>query len=393
VPENGYTKPTATMTLSPVTSLASPFNELYIQGRTKVKATFADGEGKYGADIVSYVMLVVGDKAYGSPSYTSGYLSKTGNIKVQGVVTDSRGFKQTYEQTITVIPYTKPRVIPITGESSIVCARCDENGNPIDNGTYLKIKAKRSYSKVESNGEQKNFCTIRYRHKPEGGSYSSWVNILDSDSASDEIETSALLDGTLLTTRTYIVQVGVVDDLGETDYTSIRIPTDKIFMHRAGSLNSLGIGKYAEEENTFDVAQDITAVFRGDVRFVGEEWKSCALGTGVSASTVNSGRWGGSGVYYRVCAGGKHIYVAFNVSFTTSNSTVRAESEKIPYPPDYDVYALCPVGFADGSRGIATASVSPSGKVNIYAVHKLPGATLSTGEKVNWIDGYIDYWT
>jgi hypothetical protein len=96
-----------------------------------------------------------------------------------------------------------------------------------------------------------------------------------------------------------------------------------------------------------------------------------------------------------VCAGGKHIYVAFNVSFTTKTSTVRADSETIPsaYRPSYDVYALCPVGFSDGSRGIATVSVSPSGRVNIYAVHKLPGAVLSSGETVSWIDGYIDYWT
>jgi hypothetical protein len=186
--------------------------------------------------------------------------------------------------------------------------------------------------------------------------------------------------------------VQAVDDIGEAATTTISIPTDKVYMHEAASMNSLGIGKYAEEENTVDIAEDVTAIFRGEVLFKSEAWISRALGTNVTESTVNSGRWGGTGVYYRVCAGGKHIYVAFNVSFITSTSTVRAESETIPFPPNYDVYALCPVGFSDGSRGIATVSVSPRGRVNIYAVHKLPGATLSTGDTVNWIDGYIAFW-
>jgi hypothetical protein len=187
--------------------------------------------------------------------------------------------------------------------------------------------------------------------------------------------------------------VQAIDAIGETGTTTIFVSTEMVYMHRAGSINSLGIGKYAEDPNTVDIAEDMTTIFRGDVQFKSEAWISRALGTNVAASTVKSGRWGGSGVYYRLLAGGKHVYVAFNVSFITSSSTVRAESETIPYPPTYDVYALCPVGFSDGSRGIATVSVSPKGRVNIYAVHKLPGATLSTGDTVAWIDGYIDYWT
>ena len=390
IPNNSSTQPTATMTVSPVSNLSSPFNTLYIKGRTKVDVDFTNAEGKYGASIVSYAVSVCG-KNYGSP-FTSEYITTEGSVEVKGTIKDSRGFIREYTKTVTYIPYTNPRIIPASGDSEIICARCDASGKLNDSGTYLKIKAKRSYSKVESNGAQKNFCYIRYRYKAEGGSYSSWTTILATDASSDEVSTGALLKGTLETTKSYVVQVGVVDNLGEADATTVNIPTDKVYMHRAGSMNSFALGKYAEDDNTFDVAQDITAIFRGDVMFRGEAWLPRALGTNVFESTVYSGRRGGTGVYYRVCAGGKHVYVAFNVSFTTSSKTVRVESETIPNKPDYDVYALCPVGFSDGSRGIATASVSPNGRVNIYAVHKLPGATLSTDETVAWIDGYIDYW-
>lgn len=390
IPNISATQPTATMTLSPVSSLASPFNTLYIKGRTKVNVNLTNGAGKYGASVVSYKVIIDG-KSYGSP-YTSEYITTDSEVEVKGTVTDSRGFSRTYTQKVSVLPYANPRIIPASDEDEIICARCDASGNLSESGTYLKIKAKRDYSKVVS-GSQKNFCSIRYRYKPEGGSYSSWTTILADNAASDEVTTGALLGGGLEVAKSYVVQVGVIDTIGEAASSTIQIPTERVYMHKAGSKRSFAFGKYAEEENTFDVAQDITAIFRGDVQFKSEAWISRALGTGVTASTVNSGRWGGSGVYYRVCAGGKHIYVAFNVSFTTSTSTVRAESQTIPIPPDYDVYALCPVGFSDGSRGIATVSVSPKGRVNIYAVHKLPGATLSNGDTVQWIDGYIDYWT
>lgn len=392
IPNIDATQPTATMTLSPVTSLAAPFNTLYIKGKSKLDADFSGGAGKYGATVTSYSMSVEG-KDYADPHTTDNYLLNPGSVTVKGIVTDSRGFSRTYTKDITVIDYGAPKILAVSGESEVIAARCDSGGNLVDNGTYLKIKAKRSYSKVVSSGVQKNFCSIQYRYRVEGGTYSSWTTILAGSASSDEIVTGALLDGILSVERTYNVQVRAVDDIGEVAVTTIMISTEKVYMHKAGSINSLGIGKYAEEGNTIDIAEEITTVFRGGVTFKSEAWVELPLGTGVTASTVNSGRWGGTGVFYRVCAGGKHIYVAFNVAFTTSSSTVRAESYTIPYPPSYDVYALCPVGFSDGSRGIATVSVSPKGRVNIYAVHKLPGATLSTGEAVKWIDGYIDYWT
>lgn len=391
IPNIDATKPTATLSVSPVSSLASPFNSIYIKGKTKATASLASGVGKYGASIASY-KVSIGSQSGASPQ-TSEYFTSSGDVTITGTVTDTRGYSRTYTHKISVIDYSAPRIIAASGEDSVIAARCNSAGVLDDNGTYLKIKAKRSYSKVLSANVQKNYCAIQYRYKVEGGSYSSWTEILSRTASSDEIVTGALLGGVLSISSTYVVQVRAIDDIGDAGTTNIFVSTEKVYMHRAGSLNSIGIGKYAEEENVVDISEDMTAIFRGEVQFMSEAWISRTLGTNVTASSVNSGRWGGSGVYYRVCAGGKHIYVAFNVSFTTSSSTVRAESETIPYPPNYDVYALCPVGFADGSRGIATVSVSPRGRVNIYAVHKLPGATLSTGDTVNWIDGYIDYWT
>lgn len=399
IPNIDATKPTATLTISPVTSLGSPFNTIYIKGKTKVTANLTSGAGKYGASVTSYSVSI--GSQVGTPPQTSQYLTVSGDVIVRGTVTDSRGFSRTYTETITVIDYGKPRILPISSQSSVIVARCNAEGALDDNGAFLLIAARRSYSEVSSEGVQKNFCAIQYRYKESTGSYSSWITILDRTAATDEIVTEPLPGFEI--TKSYFVQIRAIDDIGESVISVTTISTEKVYMHRAGSKNAFALGKLVEKDNTFDVAEDITAIFRGKLNFPGEKWTALELYSSVSESETAVGRYGGSGAYYRVCVGEKRIIVIFNVKFTTSSSTVRVVDRyktgttefQIPaaYRPSYDVYALCPVGFEDGSRGIATVSVAPSGRVNIYAVHKLPGATLSNGDAVEWIDGYIDFWT
>lgn len=272
VPKISSTLPDPGATLKSVHSLVADFDGLYIQGKSKVKATFA-GKGKFGATIKSYSMKVEG-KSYGSSdSYTSGYLSEYGTVDVSLSATDSRGYTNTVVKQITVIAYSSPKILPATGDSDFVIARCDEAGNLSDSGTYLKIKAKRSYSLVKSNGVQKNFCKIRYRYKLESAaSYSSWVTILETDALdSNEIVSEPLLGGTLLATNTYVVQVGVIDRVGQQANTTASIPTDKVYCHRDGNRRSFTFGGYVEDDNTFAIAEDIAVKVKGSMTIGGHE--------------------------------------------------------------------------------------------------------------------------
>lgn len=254
VPDNSQTKPSVSMTLSPVGSLPDAFSGLYIQGKTRVRAAFT-GSGKYGASIASYGMTVEGKGYYGVSDYTSGYLSQYGEIKVNGYAADSRDYVGSVGMTIPVISYAKPKIQPISGESGVVAARCDGDGNISDSGTYLKIKAKRVYSKVVSDGVQKNFCRIRYRYRSEAsGNWSGWTTILESTAESDEVTTGALLDGALAVNTTYLVQVQASDDIGEDGSTTISVPTEKIYMHRNGAMEAIGFGTYVTESNLMDLA-------------------------------------------------------------------------------------------------------------------------------------------
>lgn len=260
VPDNSNTKPTVSMTLSPVSSLPGAFEGLYIQGKTKVKAVLT-ATGKYGSSIKAYSMNVDGNNYGPSAGYTSNFLTSPGSKTVYGYATDNREHTGSVSLGITVIEYGPPKI------QNVVAARCDINGNISESGTYLKIIAKRSYSPVYSGGSQKNFCQIRYRYKAAtAASYGSWETILAaSNLSSDEIITEPLLDGTLGVDTTYLVEVQAVDDIGDHSETVINIQTETVYMHK--TKNAMGLGKYAEGENLLDVGWD--AHFHGEVR-IGE---------------------------------------------------------------------------------------------------------------------------
>lgn len=394
VPKITSTLPDPGATLAPVHSLGTTFDGLYVQGISKVKAAFA-GSGKYGATIKSYSMSVEGESYDSTDSYTSGYLKEYGTITVKVTATDSRGYSNTVSKSIFVMAYSKPKVIAISGASDIICARCDSSGNLSDSGTYLKVKARRSYSMcMDESGVQHNFCGIRVRYKQENGSYTAWKTLLAATTlTAEEVNTSALYEGVLLVTNTYIAQVDVVDTIGNHTSVTFTIPTDKVYMHKNGAMNSLGIGKYVETDNMVDVAEDITVRVRGELRvgdrtFSDTGWISLGLNAAVAEATLNTGR-NGKGCFYRVI-NGNHVYVAFDCSFTYSGAAITVSASQIPapYKPIRNHYAM----NTTNGRGIARCFVNSSGDVRIDHVQNMAAAETTEAFTANWIDGYIDYW-
>lgn len=245
VPDNASTKPAVSMTLEPVHSLPSKFASFYIQGKSKVKGTLS-ASGKYGASVKTLLMLA-GGKSYGSAEgYTSDYLNTYGALTVTGYATDSRGFAGENAKEIQVVAYTAPKL------DSVSAIRCNSSGTASESGTYLKIYVKRSYTTVSG----QNICQVQYRYSQDGSSYSSWSTILQSTKATDEVTTGALL-GTLSAQASYVVHIRAVDEIGNPAESFITLPTEKVYWHRDGARNALGLGKYNEKDNALDSAWDI----------------------------------------------------------------------------------------------------------------------------------------
>lgn len=247
IPENASTKPSVSMTGVPVSSLSSPFSDMFIQGMSKFQATIT-ASGKYGAAIVSQKLTIEG-QSYGEP-YISGFIASSGDVTVKATATDSRGFTSEVQKTITVIPYQKPKLLPGAGESSIICARCDASGNLTESGTYLKIVAGRSYSKVTVDDAQNNFCEIRYRYRLESANtFSDWITLLDkSDISADTVNSGAIANVVASAQSTYVVQLGVADDVGEAAAIQFVIPTDFVTIDCPDAYGGrrMGIFRYVD---------------------------------------------------------------------------------------------------------------------------------------------------
>ena len=259
--------------LNPVTSNAK-FSSLYLQGISKVSATLS-GKGTYGAYIESLTMLV-GDERYSFKpnnqpeewvsdiTLTSDILHEGGDVRVRCFARDSRGrLSDMLDTTINVIPYGSPKILPASDDDRIICARCDKDGKLSNSGTYLKIKARRSYFTVTSEGEQKNFCEVRYRYRTESDTdFSDWITILDKSKIDTDTIAPDPIPGVVSATDTaYVVQVGVIDDVGESDASTFNIPTDFVVLDIPASKQGkrIGVGRFAANSNTpgVDLGMDL----------------------------------------------------------------------------------------------------------------------------------------
>ena len=252
VPNNESTQPTvSSMSVAPSSNLLSPYNGLYIQGHSKVKATLGFGT-KYGASVVASNITVNG-KSYDSP-YESDILYNTGKVSIKATVKDSRGFYGTNYKEIEVIPYNKPYITAKSNENSVIVARCDASANLTESGTFLKIKAKVAFSKIMSNGVQINYGNIKFRYRKEGGAYSEWSTILNGiTDKSDEVITPPLLSGALDIKSNYQVQVVAYDNLYESEPFTTAIPSDSVYMDRPAGGKSMGLGGYSSGDGNLDI--------------------------------------------------------------------------------------------------------------------------------------------
>lgn len=373
VPDREDTRPDVTLEAAPVSNLPSAFDGIYLQGKTKAAVTVT-GQAKFGASVVS-TTVQVGSTTYQGQDVTTGFLSAQGQTKVVAQVTDSRQIIGTAETQIQVLPYWPPQLRNASGDTEVVVARCNAAGDLDDTGTYLMIRASVAYAKVESNGEQKNFCLVRYRCRASDGpefSEDDWVILLERGSQTDQVVSGPLLSGTLAAEKSYQVQLQAVDDVGERTPLNITVPTAKVYMHRDARRRSIAFGKMIEHDDSVEIDEDIKIRLPGDVY--------TALGYSSYVTGDSSGRT--SSCSYRVALG--RVSVAFRCTVGTgAGDPVPVNLEPIPvgYRPPTRVYSLCAC-----NAGEALVSVDQYGMVYIERV-----MAWASGVTELLVDGWIEY--
>lgn len=383
IPNNSSTKPDVTLSVAPVNTDGVAWKNLYVQGISQAKPTIS-ATGRYGATISSKYMTLDGRKYTTSP-YTSNVLSEDGERVMYAYATDSRGFTRSVSKKITVIPYAKPTIKACSGETNVVCDRCDSSGNLSDDGKYLRIKALRSYSKIMSGGTQHNYCSFKYRWKKAGGTYSSWITALEKTKTSTNTVDLTLSNICTDVTSSYYVQLLVEDDVGKYTQTTYMVPTTSVDFNLRDGGGGAAFGCYAEEKNVLAIADN------WNLKVYGDRWKSLGISSNATTpdiTTYSFGRATPGTCSYRV-ENGNHVYVQINCGFTWAGDSIVVSDVAIPsaYRPPRDIFSYC----ATGGKYIVKLAVSSLGKVVVSNVQDMSASTHSDSATINWIDGYIDY--
>ena len=260
LPETDATKPSLTMAITPVTPYAK-FSSLYLKGISKVKATFG-GSGKYGSSIGAYSLFVDGGghtDAVLSNTHTSNVLSQSGEVRVIGYVSDSRGYGSNKTEKINVIAYESPYISPQSGYKKVICERCKSDGTAADSGTYLHVKGTRNYTKINTNGIV-NTCSVRCRYKAEGGIWShdsgQGVDVLLSTNTSTD-NFDVILPGIVSDPKlTYVVELNITDDTQLSSYIEFRIPSEAVDFELREGGRGAAFGKHSTKENFLECELD-----------------------------------------------------------------------------------------------------------------------------------------
>lgn len=366
VPDIEITRPTIAMELTPVTPYEK-FAYLYLQGISAVKATFS-GSGKYGATIASYAMQIDG-KSYPSP-YTSDILSKSGSVTITGVANDSRGLYNKVSQTINVIAYEGPYISPSEESTKVICERCTEDGTRSDTGTYLHIKGKRNYTKINTNGIV-NTCSVRCRYKPEGGEWSHDKGggvgvLLWTDTSTDEFDVILpnIVTNTLLS---YTVELNIIDDTYIPSAMVFDIPSESIDFELRDGGKGAAFGKHAVHEKMLECEWD--ARFNGSVSLGDDVITDVVIEEGTKSVTATEGQveW-----YYRKWLNGRaecwcKRNVDVNINTAWGTALYYGLTTALPYPFEFVTVPITQTTCEYGNDNMSLFIASGGAGATTYA--------------------------
>ncbi len=143
-----------------------------IQGHSVLQVTPGTAAAKNFAEISGYTASCDGVNVSGTSggALSLGSVSKSGQVTVTLTVTDTRGYTASASKTVTVVPYSPPKV------SSLTLRRTN------DIEAEMQLKFSGSISAVSVDGAAKNSLqTVRYRYKKTSeSSYGSYVSVLSA---------------------------------------------------------------------------------------------------------------------------------------------------------------------------------------------------------------------
>lgn len=204
---------------------------VYVKGKSKVTLEIVGAAGTYGSTISKY--SITGDEQSATASkYTTGVLNNSGTVTFTGVVTDSRGRTATKTANISVVDYSSPKI------TDFLVQRCNSGGTLTDEGTYVKVTPKWSYSSVNS----KNTFSAKVDYKTKAATTWGTATTVTTSGSSYIIG-----GGGISANTSYDIRL-TIQDAFETVTKTITIPTAKTTLDFRNGGNGIAVGKVAESD-------------------------------------------------------------------------------------------------------------------------------------------------
>jgi hypothetical protein len=234
----------------------------YVQSVSSVAATIVGATGSYGSTITSY-SISGHELNVQSSSGTSNTFTTSGNVTYTAKITDSRGRSATKTATIYVVPYQKPSV------SITNMYRCDVNGNPQNEGTYVRIIA--DYSTASLSTLSRTY-TIKQQEAPLVATWTTVVNKALLSSASGTIQYTI---PNISVTNSYNILIAVEDNYGSATATN-KVGVASCLMNI--EKDGVGIGKFYTQ-GTLDVGGEM--YIDGSLKMT-DLYSTASFGMGIS---------------------------------------------------------------------------------------------------------------
>lgn len=361
-------------------AVVSPYNTgtraeaiaAFVQGYSKaelsINAAKISTAQSYGATPKSYRVSFEGASIETVP-YRTGLLTAPGVKNITLYVTDTRERTTSITVEFTVHTYSPPKL------SDIAIFRCLQGGVASDSGTYISAKAAATYSDLGGN----NSISLRVRYGKSGGSLGSYTDMASGIA-------SILGGGNILTNSTWLVEILLIDRLGQGAVYTDYVLSESIFFKGNDGGTAAGFGKPPERDNVLDVAWDLHT--RGDI-YVGEAGNKLAdFVIEEGSTTVDSATW-----QYRKWASGKiemwSRQTMHSGVFSGSNSLYYsgAITAPIPFKLGSD-RAVCSVSVH--SSGVTWAATAGAWAEDVrFVVGRMYGGTDSLAMEVQiYVSGY-----
>ena len=236
-------KPTVSIAVSDETTYSTTYGG-YVQGLSKVKVVLTES-GSYGSTIKAR-KTTFDSNSYTAASFTTGIIAGSGSMTISTTVTDSRGRTATASKTISVLPYSAPKIT----EMSVF--RSNASGASSSSGAYLAVKFSSNITAL--NNKNTAAYTVQYKKTSESAYTSSTL----AEYAGDYTVSDGVFVFSAETASSYDVILTVKDGIKSTKKQLVGSSIKKLFSFLSKGLG-IAFGKVAEISDTLDVAFHIRA--------------------------------------------------------------------------------------------------------------------------------------